>query len=271
MRERIFSVASLWIGRPCVVHLHRDVGEVRCRRSRSTSVTLPTFTPAIRTGRVGPQVVRGLEHRVELERVRATGALRERRSRRRSTISTIASAPARKRVQRGGCGRRRAVGGRHRPPFTSSRARSSVSVPWLPGALPITCLPRAVGLVAGLALPSGPARRVRVRVRVQVVGVEPSIRRRRRWPAPPTGRPRRSGAAVGRDRPGSRSAARCRRCRPSLRSSRRCGRKRHVVADGLRRRDVADRRGQRLDRLRQVLEADRHDRVLREVLQDRRA
>ena len=52
IRGRIFSVASLWIGRPS-----GSIAIVTTAASvpgwRSTSLTLPMFTPAIRTGEFG--------------------------------------------------------------------------------------------------------------------------------------------------------------------------------------------------------------------------
>ena len=196
MRGRIFTVASLWIGSALVVELHRHDGGVGRVLARSIFLTLPTLTPAMRTGEFVPDRCWPTRRRaLTPEAVRERDVLGEAEVRDRDEHDEHDRADRR---DRGRCPVRglarawslcRSVGtgspfvfvGR-RCPGCRARCRSTV-------------LPGVVVLVARLAL-LGLARARPCSGTGWCAGSCPA--RRARWRAPRTGRPRCSGPAARR-------------------------------------------------------------------------
>ena len=144
IRERIFGGRVPWIGRPLVVDRHRDLDHVRALVALDLG-HLADVDSGDPHGRVEPQVVRGLEDGVELERLLPGQGLRERQVEANTIRIRIVSAPARPPDPAlEAAGNDALCGGVLEASIASSFCGwSSVTVPWLPGTLPIACLPLA--------------------------------------------------------------------------------------------------------------------------------
>ena len=255
MRGRIFSVASLWIGRPlsvisistsamsvsCVAPDRLDLADVHAgdadrrvrrgcsSRSRTTALTRKPFVNGMSF--VKPEVraddERGEHEQADDDGARAAAVLaRDARLLAPSARSPPACSRRRLCVATAGCPRCR---GRS----SSSRCR----VPWLPGTLPMTARPSATARCPPRTRSVAPAaRRVRVRVGVQEVRRRPG----RRWPGADDGPPSLFGPCG--------AATMMNRCQVPLSSPSDSRRRdvaepqRHVVARRLHRREVGDRR-----------------------------
>ena len=133
MRGRILTVASLWIGSPSsLISIVTSAWSVPSLRS--TDLTLPTLTPAIRTGEFEAQRVGRLEDGLDAEAVRERDVLGEAEA--DADRATIASAIS------------PTVSG-----LRPVRRRRAAAITWspsvlagcLPGTLPITLRPARNG------------------------------------------------------------------------------------------------------------------------------
>ena len=140
MRERIFAVASLWIGRP-FSSTSIVTSTVLEPSLRSTFTTLPTFTPAMRTGESRR---RSLE--VWKTAWNSNGSRQGSDFVNASQVAIVmissAIAPARTGLMRPRSLRGTTLLSAGCHYGAVSLPCSSVSVPWLPGRLPISCLLR---------------------------------------------------------------------------------------------------------------------------------
>ena len=169
MRGRIFSVASLWIGRPLssisIVTTAASVPSLRSISCDLADVDAGDAHRRVRRGSSWPTRTRALSAEAVRERDVLGEAEVARRSRRRAATiapTVIGFAPVRSL-------RSWFVG--ERPSAARPCSLVVVSVPWLPGTLPIdrSGRRRTVSLPASHSLGWPGARRVRVRVDVQVV------------------------------------------------------------------------------------------------------